>query len=139
MEISARYVQGKVPVTIMSLDGELDAKCYQDVIQEAAKLYTAGTRDLLIDMSRLNFMASSGLVALHSIAFIMRGEAPPDLAHEWREFRPARPFLDEKDHFEQHCKLLNPQKRVQNTMEMAGFTEIFEIFDDEDTAVASFG
>jgi anti-anti-sigma regulatory factor len=139
MEISARYTEAKVPVTIMALDGELDAHCYLDVIQEAIGLYDTGTRDLVIDMSNLNFMASSGLVALHSVALIMRGEKPPDAEKGWAGFRTADTYASQGANYETHCKLLNPHQRVQHTLEMAGFGKIFEIFMDEKEAVASFG
>jgi len=59
MEISAKTVQAKVPVTILKLEGDLDASWYQDVITKAKTLYDSGVRDLLIDMGDLRFMASS--------------------------------------------------------------------------------
>lgn len=136
MEISAKYTEAKVPVTIMALDGELDAHCYLDVIQEAIRLYDTGTRDLLIDMSDLNFMASSGLVALHSVALIMRGEKPPEAAMGWAGFRSVDTHASKEAKYETHCKLLNPHQRVQHTLEMAGFGKIFEVFMDEKEAVA---
>ncbi|MGB3713208.1 MAG: STAS domain-containing protein [Candidatus Promineifilaceae bacterium] len=139
MDISVEHVQTEAPVTIMKIDGELDARCYMDVIIEAKKLYDQGTRDLLIDMSDLVFMASSGLVALHSIAFIMRGEHPPDPEVGWSSFRQVRTHVEHKIVFEEHCKLLSPHVRVDHTLEMAGFKEIFEVFDDREEAVRSFG
>lgn len=139
MDISVEDVQAKVPVTVMKLDGELDARCYMDVIVEAKKLYDSGTRDLLIDMDSLNFMASSGLVALHSIALIMRGEQPPDPETGWSAFRQVRTHAKHEIVYEEHCKILSPHPRVDHTLEMAGFKEIFEVFDDSDDAVRSFG
>jgi anti-anti-sigma regulatory factor len=139
MDISVEHVQAETPVTVMKLDGELDARCYMDVIIEANKLYDKGTRDLLIDMNDLRFMASSGLVALHSIAFIMRGEHPPDPEVGWSSFRPVRTHVEHETVYEEHCKLLSPHRRVDHTLEMAGFKEIFEIFDDREEAVRSFG
>ena len=37
----------------------------------------AGTRQLVIDLSNVSFLSSSGLVALHSAALVMRGDEPP--------------------------------------------------------------
>jgi anti-anti-sigma regulatory factor len=139
MDITVEHVQAAVPVTVIKLDGELDARYYMDVIIEAKKLYDTGTRDLLIDMSDLLFMASSGLVALHSIAFIMRGENPPDPEVGWSSFRPVRTHVEHETVYEEHCKLLSPHPRVDHTLEMAGFKEIFELFDDREEAVRSFG
>jgi anti-anti-sigma regulatory factor len=138
MKITVEYSEATVPVTIMALEGELDAHYYLDVIGEAKSLYDAGTRNLIIDMSGLNFMASSGLVALHSIALILRGEEPPDTKAGWAGFRTVDTYASHEENYEEHCKLLNPQQRVQSTLEMAGFTKIFEVFTDEKQAVASF-
>jgi anti-anti-sigma regulatory factor len=139
MDISVEMEKAEVPVTVMKLDGELDARCYMDVIVEAKRLYDQGTRDLLIDLTDLVFMASSGLVALHSIALIMRGDQPPDPEVGWSSFRPVRTHVEHETVYEEHCKLLNPHSRVEHTMEMAGFKEIFEIFDDRNEAISSFG
>ncbi len=139
MDISVEYVQAEAPVSIMKLDGELDARCYMDVIIEAKKLYDMGTRDLLIDLSDLNFMASSGLVAFHSIALIMRGEQPPDPEVGWSSYRPVRTHVEHETVYEEHCKLLSPHPRVDHTLDMAGFKKIFEVFDDREEAVRSFG
>jgi anti-anti-sigma regulatory factor len=139
MDIGFRHVQGNVPVTILKLDGELDAVCYVDVIVEAKNLYDRGTRDLLIDLSDLRFMASSGLVSLHSIALIMRGEQPPDPGASWSTFRTDHFQLGTESHYEEHCKLLNPRTRISRTLELAGFSEVFEVFTDEEQAVESFG
>jgi anti-sigma B factor antagonist len=35
-------------------------------------------------------------------------------------------------------KLLNPSRRVHNSLTMSKILPIFEVFEDEDTAVASF-
>jgi anti-anti-sigma regulatory factor len=139
MEITVESVQGQVPVTVMKMGGELDAKSYLGVIAEAKQLYDDGARDLLVDMGELTFMASSGLFALHSIGLIMRGETPPDPEAGWGALRSVKTHVEYEALYEVHCKILNPQPRVARTLEMSGFSQIFEIFSDRDAAVASFG
>ena len=139
MDIGVRQVQGNVPVTVLKLDGELDAVCYVDVIVEAKKLYDTGTRELLVDLSDLNFMASSGLVSLHRIALIMRGEQPPDPSAGWSTFRTDHVQIGHDVGYEEHCKLLKPNPRITRTLELAGFSNVFEVFTDEEQAVESFG
>lgn len=136
MEIVVKEAESKVPVTIMQLKGELDASCYLDVIARAQEVYDGGARQLLLDLSELTFMGSSGLVALHSIAFIMRGEEYPDPEYGWSAFRsiPERKEIVP----EKNCKILNPQPSVNKTLERAGFTSIFEIHSDLEKAIASF-
>ncbi|MFN2189912.1 MAG: STAS domain-containing protein [Candidatus Promineifilaceae bacterium] len=139
MIITTKHVQAAMPVTIMKLEGDLDAKWYQDVIVEVKELFDSGTRDLLVDMANLRFMASSGLVALHSAALIMRGEKPQDTSVSWSVFRTDHVRISSDSMLEEHCKLLNPSPRVLKTLELAGFNQVFEIFDDEEAALSSFG
>jgi len=144
MNITVDQAQGKVSVTILGLHGDLDASNYQDVIAKAREVYNTGTRYLLIDMSDTPYMGSSGLVALHSIAVLLRGEEPPDPESGWNAFhaiaRDRARLLSEAEGraVQQHVKLLNPQPRVDRTLEMTGLKQFFEIYTDLQTAIASF-
>ena len=59
---SVEAAAGRVPITIVSLDGELDASNFERFVDEMGQLYAAGTRNLLLDLTNLTFLASSGLV-----------------------------------------------------------------------------
>lgn len=136
MNITIEQVQGQLPITIMSLAGELDASCYLDVIEAGKKLRRSGTHYLLLDMSQMPFMASSGLVALHHIASLMRGEGSPDPQAGWTGMQA--PSENSIAH-EANCKLLNPAEQVRKTLEITGFSHLFEIFYNREEAIASFG
>ena len=74
LQTTVEHVEGRVPITVLALDGELDASNFERLIEEVRGLYAAGDRTLLLDLSGLTFMASSGLVALHAIVLVMHGE-----------------------------------------------------------------
>jgi anti-anti-sigma regulatory factor len=136
MLITTTEAQGKVPVTILHVQGEIDASTYERLIAKASEAYNAGARDLLLDLSEVPFMGSSGLVALHSVAVLMRGERPPDPEGGWGALRS---FDREREGgLQEHVKLLNPQPRVERVVKMAGFDQFFEIYTDLEVAVASF-
>lgn len=78
MNISVSQAQGKVPVTIIKLDGELDGQNYQDLIAKAREAHEGGARNFLLDLSGLTYVSSAGLVALHTVALMAGGEALPD-------------------------------------------------------------
>jgi anti-anti-sigma regulatory factor len=139
MNITVQQVQGKVPVTIMQLQGELDASCYLDVIEKARELFQAGTRDLLLDLGEMPFMSSSGLVSLHNIAMLMRGEKPPDPEAGWGAMHSMADTVESASGYEVHCKLLSPHPRVEKTLTITGFNNIFEVFTNREEAIASFG
>ncbi|HXV41842.1 MAG TPA: STAS domain-containing protein [Anaerolineae bacterium] len=136
MNITVKQMQGKVPVTILQTHGDLDASNYQDLIAKGQEVYQAGARDILLDMSDTDFMGSSGLAALHSLALMVRGEALPDLESGWNVFHEIDRARDSG--LQQHLKLLNPQPQINRTLEMTGLKQFFEIYTDLETAVASF-
>lgn len=137
MDMKSSAVSNQPTTVILDLDGELDASNYLDVIERVRQLYNGGARQLVIDLSNLTFLSSSGLVALHSAALVMRGEEPPGPELGWSAFHAIA--TDVEQGFETCCKLVNPQGRVRKTLEMTGFNTFLEIFDNTDAAVRSFG
>lgn len=137
MNIIISQAQGRVPISVIAVDGKLDSQTYQDLIGKARDLYEAGTRDVLIDLTSLTYISSAGLVALHTIALLLRGESMPDLEHGWASVKSID--RSRNTGMQKHIKLLNPQPEVNNVLEMVGFTQIFEIFSDHEKAVQSFG
>src|SRR5512134_1883603 len=107
MNISISQIQGKVPVTVVKVDGQLDGQSYQELINKAREAYQAGWRDFLVDMTDLSYISSAGLVALHSLALMLRGEDLPDTDAGWAAYRSmSRTSSAGKQN---HIKLLNPR------------------------------
>jgi anti-anti-sigma regulatory factor len=136
MYVTATQAQDEVPVTVLHIKGELDASNYQIIIDKAREAYAGGTRNVLLDLSEVPYMGSSGLVAFHSVALLMRGETPPDPEGGWGALRSID--REREAGPQQHVKLLNPQPKVDRVLRMAGFDQFFEIFTDEKAAIASF-
>ena len=136
MNITVDQAQGRVPVTILGIHGDLDGSNYQALIAKAKEMYDAGARDLILDMSQTPFMSSAGLVALHNIALLLQNELPPDPQSGWEAFHAIS--RDQNAGVQQHVKLLNPQPKVARTLEITGMKQLFEIHSDLQTAVASF-
>jgi anti-anti-sigma regulatory factor len=116
--------------------GDLDAGSYQDLIAKAMEVCDGGAQDILLDLSDMPYMSSSGLVALQTIAARLRGEELPDPEAGWGAFRAIH--RDRDSGIQQHFKLLNPQPRVDHVLEMVGFKRFLEIYSDLESAVASF-
>jgi len=137
MNLTVEQTQGKVPVTILGLHGDLDASNYQEVIAKAQAIYNAGGRYLLLDMSAVPFMGSSGLVALHAVAVLMRGDKPADPASGWDAIHAID--RDRESGMQKHVKLIAPQQQVDRVLDRTGLKQYFEIHSDRETAIASFG
>ena len=136
MDISVSQGQGNVPVTVLKLDGQLDGQNYQDLIAKAQEVYKAGARDILLDLADLTYISSAGLVALHSVALLLRGEELPDTEGGWSAFRSMG--RSSEAGVQKHIKLLNPREEVKSVLEMVGFERVFEVYPDLDQALTSF-
>jgi anti-anti-sigma factor len=137
MEFTVTEVQGaSTPITVLGTHGDLDASNYQDLIARAQDAYDAGTRDMLLDLSDTSYMSSSGLVALQSIASLMRGEEPTDSEEGWGAIRAIDRHRESG--LQKHLKLLSPQPRVERVLEMVGFARFLEVHTDLESAIASF-
>ncbi|HEU5098357.1 MAG TPA: STAS domain-containing protein [Roseiflexaceae bacterium] len=136
MQLTVDQVQSRVPVTILAIQGDLDASNYEQVIAKAHQLYQAGTRHLLLDLGAMPFMGSSGVVALHSVSLLMRGEQPPDPQGGWQAFHSIDQHRT--GGAQANVKLLNPQPKVNRTLQMTSMSDFFEIYTEREAAIASF-
>lgn len=136
MEITVSSQQGPVPVTVVQPHGDVDASNYAQLIGKVEALQKDGARDLILDLSDVPFMSSAGLVAMHTIAIMLRGEKPADPQSGWAALKSID--RSKETGMQKHLKLLAPQQYVADTFDKAGFTQFFEIFNDLQTAVASF-
>jgi anti-anti-sigma regulatory factor len=136
MDITVSEKQGKVPVTVLKLDGQLDGQNYQTLIAKAKDLFQEGARDFILDLSDLTYVSSAGLVAFHSVALLVKGEELPDTEHGWSTYRSLG--RTSSAGLQNHIKLLSPREEVRSVLDMVGFANVFEIFTDLDEAVKSF-
>lgn len=130
-------VEGSTLLTVLRLHGRLDGSNFESLIKKGQSLYAEGVRALLLDMSDLTFMSSAGMVALHSLVLLMRGEASPNLEEGWETMRSIG--RDVSSVGQNQVKLLNPQAKVLNTLQISGMDRFFEIYTSEKEAIGSFG
>lgn len=136
MEINISQEQGNAPVTVVKVSGQLDGQSYQSLIASAQEVIKGGAKNILLDLADLTFISSAGLVSLHVVALLTRGEAMPDLEHGWAALRSVN--KSRESGIQKHVKLLNPRPEVVNVLEMVGFSTFFESFTDRRKALESF-
>ncbi len=136
MLITLTQQQARLPVTIMHLHGDLDASNYTEVIQKAQEIYANGARQLVIDLSKVPYMSSAGLMAMHTVALIFSGQTVQTGGSGRPTFRALDPQKDQASR--QHVKLLGPQPQVAQLLETVGLGQFFETFTDQEAAVNSF-
>lgn len=120
MNILVGQEQGSVPVTVMKIEGDLDAGTYKGLQDKAAELIEGGASNILLDMGDVEYMGSAGFRAIHAIANMLNKE------HEEGMFKSR------------HVKLLNPQGEVARVIKTLGFDSFLEIYEDRAAAIASF-
>jgi ABC-type transporter Mla MlaB component len=77
---------GPVPTEIFHLAGVLDGRTYEQLMTWAKEAYDQGNCQLVLDLSGVERIATSGLYALHAIAALFRGEGMP-AADGWNSLR----------------------------------------------------
>ncbi|MCC6260546.1 MAG: STAS domain-containing protein [Anaerolineales bacterium] len=136
MDIVVSQEQGREAVTVLKIIGQLDSQSYQQLIETAKKEFAAGAKNFLLDLGELNYISSAGLVALHTIALILQGETLPDTEEGWRSLKSMD--RTRQSGKQKNIKFLNPQEAVVSVLDMVGFSALFDVFADKQTAVNSF-
>jgi len=132
MEISLSTETGRVPVTVMHIDGNIDSVTYESFLSTAEELMKGGTRHLIIDLEHVPLVSSAGLRALSNIFNRLR-KLSPDVSDE-----EMRKGINAGTYKSPHLKLLNPSKASQLALDTSGFSLFIETLTDLRAAVASF-
>jgi anti-sigma B factor antagonist len=100
-------------VEAISLEGRMDAYNSKEVYKFVNNVIAEGSIFLVINMAGVNYLSSSGLRVMLS-------------------------SLKKLNKLGGDLKLSTLQPYVLEVFEIAGFTQLFEIFDNEEEAVSSF-
>lgn len=120
MSILVGQEQGNVPVTVLKIEGDIDAGSYKALQDKASEVIEAGASNILLDLGQVEYMGSAGFRAIHAIANMLNTEG------------------EEGMYRSQHVKLLNPKGEVARVIKTLGFDSFLEIHDDRAAAIASF-
>ena len=120
MSILVGQEQGKVPVTVLKIEGDIDASTYKELQDKAAEVIDSGAENLLLDLSSVEYMGSAGFRAIHAVANMLNKEQKQGMYKS------------------EHVKLLNPHGEVARVIKTLGFDAFLEIHDDRQAAIDSF-
>jgi anti-anti-sigma factor len=134
MTIDVEHLGGSPSISVVALDGELDASNYEQVIEVVRDAYAHGARGLVLDLAHLTFMASSGLFALHSALRIMRGETPPDPEMGWGALHE---MSHDHDTAAANVRMAGAQEAIARVLERTGMTGLFGMDASRADAIAA--
>ena len=134
MEIKVSTESGRVPVTVLHVDGNIDSSTYEQFQSTARKLIDEGTRYILLDLSHAPFVSSAGLRALHTLFNELRSRNPEaNLSDE-----QMKKGISAGTYKSPHLKLLNLSPETKTAFETSGFDMYIDTFTDRNAAIASF-
>ena len=120
LNIMVGEAQANVPVTILRLEGDIDAATHNSLADKAAELIEGGATHILVDLGGVNYMGSAGFRALHAVTNMLGGDESAGLGKS------------------SHLKLLNPTEAVARVIKTLGFDVYLDIYQDQDKALNSF-
>lgn len=132
MEIKVSTENGRVPVTLMHIDGNLDAASYKEFETQAEELIKGGTRYILIDLTHAPFVSSAGFRAIHQIFKDLNA------THSRQSEEEIKQGISEGSYKSPYLKLANLSADTKAVFTTTGFDMYLECHDDVKTAIASF-
>ena len=130
MDISVSQQQGRVPVTVFHIKGPITTN--EELEKYAQDAFDNGMKNLLLDLTDVPYMATSGLRALHNIYTLLRTESASESDEAVRVGIASGTFVSP------HLKLLKPAPHVLEALKVAGYDMFLEIHRDLKRAIASF-
>lgn len=134
MEIKIFTENGRVPVTVMHVDGNIDSSTYESFQAQADEAIKNGTRYILMDLSHATFISSAGLRAFNNLFNQLR-ELHPDTNLSEEDLKKG---IAAGTYKSPHLKLLNLSDNARTSFELSGFDMFIETFTDMKKAIASF-
>ena len=134
MEITVSKKNGRVPVTIMHIDGNIDTATSKVFQAKAEELIKEGARYILVDLARCPFVSSASLRALHVVFKELNAIHPDATLNESEITKGVR----DGTYKSPYLKLANVSNETKTVFKISGFDMFLEIYDDIDKAVAAF-
>jgi anti-anti-sigma factor len=130
LDINVTTEQGRVPVTVLHVKGNIDSTTYEAFQREAMAQIHAGAHDIIVDLHHVPYMSSAGLRALTQIYNALREKS--ETQAEVTKGVSAGTYKSS------HFKLAAPGHRVLETLKMSGFDMFLDIQPSLKQALASF-
>ena len=132
MEIKVTTENAGVPVTVVSVHGNIDSLTYQDFQSKVDELITKGARHILVNMADSAYISSAGLRSLHNIFNKLRS------LHKDVDDDELRKQMNAGEYKSPYLKISNLSAQLREIFELSGFETYMEIHEDADKAIASF-
>jgi hypothetical protein len=120
-------------VAVIAPAGELDGSNFERLIEAGRAARDGGANRIVLDLSGLTYMGSSGLVAIHSIALLLRGQEPTSPEDGWQAIHDLGSDADA----ESGVVLAAPPPSIERVLDRSGMLGLFPVHPDRSSAVAA--
>jgi anti-anti-sigma factor len=117
LHIGVSHEEGDKAVTILRLNGSLDANTQSQLEDSAKQAVDGGAEYLLLDMSGLEYLGSAGVRGIHAVTNLLSPEDP--------SIRSDR------------LKVLNPSPAAAKVFKTLGFDAFIDVHSSVDEAIAA--
>jgi anti-anti-sigma factor len=132
MEITVSDEQGRVPVKVFHIQGEIDAQSFEQLEGQAQGAIKDGARYLVLDLAQVSYISSYGIRGISQIFTWLRdapgGEDKDMLSKGVKDGTYKSP----------HLKLASPSQQVEKVLKMTGIDMFMEIYPGVRQAVDAF-
>jgi anti-anti-sigma regulatory factor len=132
LEISIAHLQGRVPVTVFHIRGDIDANTFDQLEGQARLFIQDGTRYLALELGEVAYISSYGIRGISQIYRWLREAANDETDEEVSQGVRAGTYKSP------HLKLVNPSPAVLRVMSATGLDMYLEVHYDLKHSVASF-
>jgi anti-anti-sigma factor len=118
LHIGISREEGDKAVSVLRLNGSLDANTQSQLEDGAKQAIDGGAEYLILDMSGLEYLGSAGVRAIHAVTNLLSPEDP--------SIRSDR------------LKVLNPSPAAAKVFKTLGFDAFIDVHSSVDEAIAAF-
>ena len=132
MEVTVSQQQGRVPVTVFHVKGDIDGSTYAPLQAQIEQAVQSGAHNVVLDLTEVNYMSSAGIRLINHTFNLLRGNLPQESDEAMKKGLRDGTFKSP------HLKLVKPSPHVMEVLKTAGIDMIVESHPSVKDAVASF-
>jgi anti-anti-sigma factor len=134
MEIKTSTENGRVPVTIVQIEGNLDSSTSTQFQKRVEELIKGGSRHILVDLTNSPYVSSAGFRVLSQIFKDLNAIHPDTNLNE----KDMKKGIAEGSYKSPYLKLLNLSNQTRTVFTATGFDMYIEEYDDLKKAISAF-
>jgi anti-anti-sigma regulatory factor len=128
IELTTSQIQGEVSATILHIKGHIDRITSERFLDHARQIHEDGATHLLVDLTNVTMLTSSGLLAIQSIFKLFTPEPDLKALHARRQEPYKSPYV----------KLVCPNSQIYYILNITGFMQNILIYNNMEEAIKSF-